>query len=816
MTHFMTRTFLGTTALTAIMLAPNVLAAQEYIWAPKNGNDVIGGSGILDQAGLSNFIEPFLTEEGSGFTPFPGFSSIRFIEADPAGNDVVVEGQVDITGLTFDVSGYVLTSGTDGLFQAVNEGPVPVLLNDGSTVMISTALSGEFEVQGDGVLTLGGTQDALQELIVTETATLSSIATSGSFTLTNMGTAINSGAMGSVENLEGTFTNEDSGTIDGDVANFGGVMQLGGTVGGDVSNDATLVLSDGLVAAGTLVNDADATTDTDGGTITFEGGVFNAGAFSLGSGATLIAAFDNIDNGTADIAGALVGDLTTAEGTVTDFTGSVTGAVNNAGLLNATGNPTITGDVINSGTVSLGENTGAGDRLTINGGLSGGGTYALDLDLAGSGSADRIIVADGAVTGPITLAFNTTGRPAIATPQRIQVFDVDDTQANDFTTTSSGLPAANSISVYSLIEDPTTSDLFVIGQINPGVGSVAGNFVLTQSLIGALINRPTSPYVTNLAFDDPDPCGLGGWARIQAGQADASSQSSNGISRVQSTVNADYVGFQAGGDFACFDNTGEGWDLAVGAIVGVNDGKVSQPIYAIDPLDPTRVTSTLTSVTKTDFLQSYVGAYGVATKGPWAADLQFRIERTTFDINNVGEGAMSGIGIDDERVKSKATTLSGAVSYTYAIPDTDFTLVPTVGYARTRGTSGDVDFRDGSDLQIGDFESDIGFVGLTAARSRIDPDGTSILSQFVTATYYHDFSDDIISTFTTPSGDSAGLSNSTLGSFSELSLGVNYIKVLEIGSFADAKQISASVRGDRRFGDEIDSWGLVGQVRVQF
>lgn len=86
---------------------------------------------------------------------------------------------------------------------------------------------------------------------------------------------------------------------------------------------------------------------------------------------------------------------------------------------------------------------------------------------------------------------------------------------------------------------------------------------------------------------------------------------------------------------------------------------------------------------------------------------------------------------------------------------------------------------------------------------------------------YKDFAPETASVFTLRDGDGAieredGLTSSNLGTYGELSLGVNYSKVLEAGSAGKPRQFNASVRVDGRTGDVLDSYGITAQVRLQF
>ena len=99
----------------------------------------------------------------------------------------------------------------------------------------------------------------------------------------------------------------------------------------------------------------------------------------------------------------------------------------------------------------------------------------------------------------------------------------------------------------------------------------------------------------------------------------------------------------------------------------------------------------------------------------------------------------------------------------------------------------------------------------------MQPNQNAALSTFATATWYKDFADPTVSVFSRD-GDAGfapqRLKSDNLGSYGEISLGANWIKVL--GPRSRGRQLSAGARIDARFGDQLDSVGVSGQVRWQF
>ncbi|WP_090844249.1 beta strand repeat-containing protein [Paracoccus alkenifer] len=612
--------------------------------------------------------------------------------------------------------------------------------------------------------------------------------------LESAGTVGNAGQMTVDGALAAALSNQGAligtGTIDGNVVNSG-EMDWGGALGGSLTNHAALRTTGDVTVAEALVN----------------------GPGAAGGPAGLTVAQGH----TMTVAGGVVNNL----GGVLGLSGILAGDVANNGTVNALGDQgSITGALINDGTVSLATDGQVGSLLQL-GGLSGTGTYVLDLDLDAM-TADRIVVQGGATTGRINLAFSFAGSGAGTQPgQRITLLDVDQSfgSANDFRYAYDLTDLPSGRLVYSVEQAGSFGNLELVGQTSPGIGALFGNVTLIQSLIGSVVNRPTSPFVTGLAYEDREnPCGTGAWARLMGGHATASGATDNGVSNIESTIHAHYYGMQVGGDLACSDDRFGGWDMAFGVIGGVNQGDTRQPVHAIDPDNAQSVTDRVISTTSADFTQAYGGVYATATRGRFQADLQYRYETTDFTIRNRAiPGAGGDLGLDDTDFGSTAHTLSGSVGYAIPVGKAGWVVVPTAGFAWSRLSTDSIRFDDDYRLSFEDSERRTGFVGTTVARTFVQPARNEALYAFATGTYYKDFADSTVSVFsndTDPGFAPQRLVSDHLGAYGELSFGANYIKVLsETGR---GRQFSSSARIDARFGGGLDSVGVTGQLRWQF
>ena len=625
-------------------------------------------------------------------------------------------------------------------------------------------------------------------------------------TLTNQaGGTVN---VGGGETVTATTTNTGAGstlnvggTMNGGVTNLADAainLQTGGVINGGVNNNATFNFgAAGSTVNGGFTNDTGGTTTLSAtSTSTVNGGFTNggsgAGTLTMANGASLSVAGGSFTNGTG-------GSVDVSDGTAT-INGSV--ALNAGSTVNLTGG-------------------GTDESLNINGATSmGGNTISLDANLTGTGASDSVNVTGAlTLTGDVTLSFSTVGQDDI---NPVNVVTYSSLAPGAFTFNAANLPQFGTFE-YFLNTGATAVTLQ--SRINDGVGNLAAGVGLTQSVVGSIINRPTSPYVTDYVgysgesrnrakrqADTSRPCGPGGWARISAGQADVDgSFSSSGSAPVGSNLSLDYYGIQTGGDIACFDDRFGGYDMAFGLIAGYNAGDTFSASTEAD--------------ISTDFSQAYAGLYATASRGSFFADLQLRFENIDYEASIVDNIAANGTIQTISDFSTSGTTVSGSVGYSWQIPSVEgLSFVSTAGFSYSDFETDPITIEStlsgggpapDSTLQLQDSSIELGFVSATLARSRVLPDQLSAINYFGTVTYYNDFADNPTATLT-ESGSTTNIELSNLGSYGEVSLGVNYIRLLDSGGDGAPRQLSAAARVDYRSGDAVDSYGITGQVRLQW
>lgn len=692
--------------------------------------------------------------------------------------------------LNSDFDGSLLNMGT--VFASELNGAVEN--RAGATLAASGDLSAT--VRNDGTLSVGGDVTG---------------------TLLNTGTVEVTGqAAGSIRNFGDLSL---TGGLSGALTNDGGQVLLGGLVTGDISTqNGQIRFTDGASVSGALVSDQAFSVGL--GQSVSLGSFLNTGLDATIEG---ILTTDAQNSGflTFGPSGALAGDLRNAEGGT---------------LLFANGGQ-IDGDLINDGSVLLSLPTApvddldrselpnaSGDVVTVTGGLAGSGSFTFDVDLSddtgdSAAQADRVVFL-GPAQGDFVVNLNILDPASLGEQEQdLVLIDVNEDlgAANDFTfTLGMQLPVSERL-VYLLSRQADgQGDLVLADALNPALGALAGNVALTQSLIGSVVNRPTSPFVVGLGVDDGNPCGTGGWVRASYGTATSSGTTTTDIGvSSPSEIDATYYGIQAGGDFACFQGHFNGWDLAFGGVLGVNEGSTSQPVFAIDPLTG-QVGGTQLSTTQAEFQQLYLGSYLTAAKGPLALDLQLRGERTEFNVSNFSVAEGAGLGLDGAEFSSTTTTLSGAATYAFAM-ENGWTLAPSAGFAFSRSGASTISFEDGAVLEIEKSSREIGFLGGAISRSVLGKDGRSLTNYFALGTLYQDFADPLTSVFTASDGSQTRSASDNLGAYGEVSFGVSYIKILSPKQDKRAaRQFSASARADARFSGTLDGGSITAQARWQF
>jgi autotransporter-associated beta strand protein len=741
-----------------------------------------------------------------------------------------VTGAITSTDVTV-ASGELSLDGGDGLADdadlTVNGGLVDVNIDE--TIATLSGTGGSVDVDAASTLTLGeatadtatyagaitGAGDLVkqgtstQELTGANTLSGAVDVTGGTLKVTGAGTL----ASTDLETAAGAVLETDGGALaaDAEVTNAGTLRIAGGdesisTIDGagnlELNAGGKLTLTGGASAiggvisgTGTLVLDDAADTTTEGTYLTLSGD------------STGFTGETEVTDGTLEITSAatLGSNVTVGTDGVLNLFGVVGGNVTNDGTVNVDGSATIGNDLVNNGTVDM-QDGSTGDVLTVSGGVTGSGTYAIDLNLA-DGTTDQIIGTDATAT---TLNFDLDATGYGYTGGPVLVFGG---VAAGATISDGGVLAGIGGAINYGLQQSGDS-VYLVAELDSAIGGVAASAALTQSLIGTIVNRPTSPFVSGLAAEET--CSHGGYFRATSGKANVDGGSTAFGNFTPTSLGSSFWGVQGGYDFGCFDGRFfNGWDGAMGVMVGYNAGSTDQMLFS-NLSTPTTATGQLT----TDFSQDYIGLYLAGGKDRLSADLQLRYDSTSFDISEIAFGSNPEVGLDGASYSTKSTTLGTRLNYRMDVNEAKgINFVPTIGFNVTRVGGDMITLTGGETLELQSYTTFVGFVGGALTQTKIADDGTAATTTFVSGNYYQDFSGDRTALFDL---DGAGgspaeeVSVASIGGFGELSLGVNYVRVLEEGP-AGAKQLNASIRADARFGENVsDAYSVTAQVRLSF
>lgn len=693
------------------------------------------------------------------------------------------------------------------------------LTNHGATVVTGTSTGKITNGNGDDVITgevLTLSQEAKVNGGISNTGRIIVDASTGSGNGATVGQEIDNSRRGVVvieddailtssflRNSSATSSLEIYGTFNGQIDNKGSARIEGGTVGGVFNGESGKInLYGNSNVSGAFSNRGDVFVNS--GNSKISGAFSNDGNVFINNGA--IVTVDNLSNASNVF-----------------LSGTIDGKLTNDSTLFVDGNARIAGgmDGGNNSAIYMQEtprSNSGNDTLKIEGDSNlGNTTIYMDADLSGAtGYADSIDASGNKISGDLSFSFNNIAGDVYGAlgSGGLTVFKFG--SQSDFTIDNiSGLGDRGGL--LFVLEESDTDLKITTGQ-NPAAGALSSSITLTQSLIGSVINRPSSPLITGRASADNDPCAPGIWGRAIGGKADARGVTSSVMSTgtridYDSEISATYSGLQFGGDFSCFDGRFGGWSMSFGGIGGVNIGETMQPVLPIDKQGNV-IPGAAISRTSTDFTQTYVGTYLSAVKGNLLVDLQYRLEQTEFEMSNSARGA-NRIGIIDQTFESKAHTLSGSLSYVFPLnTERRINFVPKVGFAYTQTKTDPIAFEGGDTLEIDDATTEVGFIGGSISMTNIRPSQRSAVTYFGTATIYKDFADPTRSVlYSSDRSVQAESYSSNLGEYGEFSLGLNYTRLLSGNS---GRQVSASLRVDGRSGDVVDGWGVTGQIRFQF
>ncbi|OZA07190.1 MAG: hypothetical protein B7Y02_14385, partial [Rhodobacterales bacterium 17-64-5] len=311
-----------------------------------------------------------------------------------------------------------------------------------------------------------------------------------------------------------------------------------------------------------------------------------------------------------------------------------TATVDSGATFQADGTSTISGNLVNNGTVDMQNGTATGNVLNVTGALSGSGTYKLDADLSSTTRhVDQVSVGSVASGTHLAFNFNLIGNSVVGNEALFFTSGTAfDTNAALSSADVSGLVVLGAVT-EQVVATSDGKGFVIRTQANPAISSMANNLSLTQLVLSNIINRPTSPFVRTGTLEER-ACRSGGFARAVDGRAtvDGSSTSSSGGAKQSTTISANYAGAQISYDYGCYDGRYNGWSLVFGGNLGLNNGSTSQSVFKLDSLGNQDLTNKVGAI-KTDFKQTYAGVYVTGRKGRVQGDVQLRYDDMKYDFS---------------------------------------------------------------------------------------------------------------------------------------------------------------------------------------
>jgi opacity protein-like surface antigen len=344
---------------------------------------------------------------------------------------------------------------------------------------------------------------------------------------------------------------------------------------------------------------------------------------------------------------------------------------------------------------------------------------------------------------------------------------------------------------------------------------------VSSSLAGAISNVNTiflgqqgSAFVSAPPNPIPNQPGGGVWGRVIGGEVTVKSTSVSSGTAVSANPAAntsittscsnsqknDFVGAQVGQDIARLNMND--WNLHLGTTAGYLSNRANDGLAG----------------TSTKFEVPFWGAYLVATRGRFFADVLVRQEFYNINFNAPADG------YNNQPIGARGASVTVSAGYNFDLGNNWF-IEPSAGfvYSRTKVDSfnsvGSPGFLVSGTNSINDIESELGRLSVRAGTTVTL--GNWILQPFATANVFHEFAGNVTANFSTfpnslffnppvgpPVSFTQTTSTSRIGTYGQYSLGL-------AGQLLNTGWLGY-VRIDYRNGNNLDGWTGNAGVRYQF
>jgi outer membrane autotransporter protein len=488
-----------------------------------------------------------------------------------------------------------------------------------------------------------------------------------------------------------------------------------------------------------------------------------------------VTAFTNA--GSVSIAGGKIG--------ATTFTNSA------GGTITATGSSTITGALTNSGGVVL--SSSVANQLNVGAFTGGGGTIAIAFDAhTSAGQASVLNVANGVSGNTLIAIANSGGTVTLGNALHVV------TNGGGSSNLSASF-APNQQTQFGLVNfnlaQGANGGVDITRNLNTSVAAApGGSFMAALAAIDTSFHQSTAPFVASPQATNPDTWTGGVWSRATTGQTTIKSTAfeSLGGQSAGLRVKTNFDAYEVGIDTGRLNFGGTGWN----GHFGVTGGAV---------MATSNEQSTGTNV---KFEIPSAGVYGVLTHGPFFMDLEYRHDWLKTNLSSVTANLMNA------PLNGQSDSWSGSAGYHIPLID-DWFLEPSAGFAYTQTGFGTLTTNMNQAQQHiaqGSITFDTLSSLLAHAGARV---GTSVnvadtlaLQPFATLSVWREFEGQSSATFSQAGGLSDPFTLSRVGTFYQAGVGVS-AAVANTG-------LVGFVRGDLRWGDNLDGASLVGGLRYTF
>jgi opacity protein-like surface antigen len=370
------------------------------------------------------------------------------------------------------------------------------------------------------------------------------------------------------------------------------------------------------------------------------------------------------------------------------------------------------------------------------------------------------------------------------------------------------------------VVDPALANIGGLPQLTAFGASVSSSVAATIANVStAFLANQTSAFVSNPGGAGPNEQGGGVWARGVGGEVTIKSQSGTAAAlnvpapfaafSVAGNVNCSskqhetFAGVQVGTDVARLNL--DGWNFNMGFTAGYLEAR-------------SREQNGLPPFFRTNFEVPFIGAYAVATKGGFFADLNVRGEFYNIELPN------PGFNFFNQQYGAKGISLSTSMGYQWALANNWF-IEPSVGFIFSR-TQIDPFNAVGAGAAAGlsgtfstaNIDSEMGRASVRVGTSFNT--GSLILQPFVSASVFHEFAGPTDSGYQTcvncvflnPQGVAVSVTTQTsttrIGTYGQFSAGL-------AGQVVGTGWVGF-VRGDYRTGDNIEGWTANAGLRYNF